>query len=202
MRSFTLILFSSLFTSIFLFVVLPANAHRLNVFAYEENGEIRVEAKFSGGRAAKNSLVIVENQQGQTLLQGKTDEQGTFSFPIPDVLKEKQADITITVSPGDGHRGSWTLEAQDYLAEIAADIHPPETEAPLSVQSGTEHENKCTVDEAKLREIIGRELAPIKRALAQEKVKKVTHQDILGGLGYILGLAGIATFIHYRKTEK
>ncbi len=197
MRSFSpFALIITLVTGIFLYAAFPANAHRLNVFAYEEMGKIQVEARFSGGRAAKNSPVIVENQQGQTLLQGRTDEQGSFSFPIPDILKEKPADITITVSPGDGHRGSWKLEAQDYIAgAIAENLHQEEkTVSPTQPES--EHYG---INEAKLRQIISQELAPVKRALAQEKI---TLQDIFAGIGYILGLAGIATLIHYRKTEK
>ncbi len=200
--SYALCLFSVFFAVIFLAMVRPADAHKLNVFAYEENGEIKVEARFSGGRAVKNSPVTVKKQQGQTVLQGKTDEQGNFSFVTPAILKENPTGIIITVSPGDGHKGSWKMEVQDYIPEFVSDNSSLETISPPPVLSESKQEKRYEISEVRLRQIISQELAPVKRALAQEKIKKVTPQDIFAGLGYILGLAGIATLIHYRKTEK
>jgi nickel transport protein len=41
-----------------------------------------------------------------------------------------------------------------------------------------------------------RKLAPIRSQLAEQRW---TFRDILAGLGYILGLMGLASYIHYRK---
>ena len=51
------------------------------------------------------------------------------------------------------------------------------------------------LDEARLRAVIGQELdsrlAPIKRALAEQKERGPELRDIIGGVGWLIGIAGI-----------
>jgi len=51
-----------------------------------------------------------------------------------------------------------------------------------------------------VEKIIVRELIPIKRKLAEGSEQKLTLRDILGGLGYIFGLAGIAAYFQSKKS--
>jgi nickel transport protein len=44
-----------------------------------------------------------------------------------------------------------------------------------------------------------RKLAPIKRSLAKQQEQQPSLQDILGGIGYIFGLAGIAAYFKSKK---
>ncbi len=112
---------------------LPARAHKVRIFAWEEGGMIKTEAKFSGGKPARNSTVTVANQDGNVeILKGKTDEKGTFSFPIPKKARDNQLNLKITINSGDGHKNSWLLNAEDYLPGAISTPHKTKkmTEAP------------------------------------------------------------------------
>jgi nickel transport protein len=183
-----------------LFLYQSALAHKIRVFAYESGEEIVAEAAFSSGRPAKNSTVIVETDKGLQLLTGTTDDQGTFRFAIPEKAKKGSLRLNIIVDVGEGHRGSWLLEPADYLAETGT-IEQPSTEiSPSQQETSTPSEiyettsGNCEQLALHIEQIVVRELAPIKRSLAENKEKKIDLQSILGGLGYILGLAGIAFY--------
>lgn len=181
-----------------------ALAHKIRVFAYESGGEIIAEATFSSGRPAKNSNAIVETDSGTQLLSGKTDENGKFRFSIPDQVKKEAMKLNIIVDVGEGHRGSWLLEPSDYLADLpdtgkenTAAFSSPEAvlETGLDVTTISSCEDLAVVVE----QIIVKELAPIKRSLAENMEKKTDLQSILGGLGYIFGLAGVAFYFKGKK---
>jgi nickel transport protein len=50
-----------------------------------------------------------------------------------------------------------------------------------------------------LERVLDRKLAPISRALAEMQEQKVRPTDVLGGLGYILGLVGVAAYVKARR---
>lgn len=50
-----------------------------------------------------------------------------------------------------------------------------------------------------LERVLDRKLAPISRALAEMQEQKVRPTDVLGGLGYIIGLAGVAAYVKARR---
>ncbi len=167
-----------------------SQAHKIRIFAWEEDGIIKTETQFSGGRVAKNAAITVNNGNNKELLSGATDDQGIFNFTIPQAAKENRFDLNIVVNSGDGHKNSWHLSAADYLQ--GKDLPPP--------QKTTNERNSpvCVVDEEQLTRIIQstleKQLAPVKRSLAEQQDKKPSIQDILGGLGYIIGLAGITAY--------
>ncbi len=198
-----------------LFSVLPAQAHRMRVFAYESGGEILTEAKFGSGRPAQNIEIRVEDSAGKVLLTGTTNTQGMSRLPLPVAAGESGIDLTIVADAGEGHRGSWLLAAEDYhlsaTGDTSADI-VPHTQTPppdtLEHASGQAVEKgppglDYAVIEKMLQRTVAAELAPVKRQLAAERERSITLQDILGGIGYILGLAGIAAYFQAkRKGEK
>ncbi|WP_457578042.1 hypothetical protein [Desulfomarina sp.] len=186
---------------------LPVQAHKVRIFAWEEGGMIKTEAKFSGGKPARNSTVTVTSQNGKVeILKGKTDEGGTFSFPVPKKARDNRLNLKITINSGDGHKNSWLLKAEDYLPGVKSTPQKTNTITEI-VPEQKSARGKELPNEALLREIISseldRQLGPIKRSLAIQQEKPTSLQDILGGIGYILGLAGIATYFQAkRKGEK
>lgn len=191
--------------SILLLSVSQAQAHKVRVFAYESGGEIIAEAEFSSGRPAKNAEVSVESADGMLLLSGKTDENGIFRFPVPAGAQGGRDDLTIVVNGGEGHRGTWLLNATDYLAADASPTPSPQEHSLPVMQKNEKDEDKHFIDncsglEVRLEKLLARELAPIKRTLAENQEKKVDLRDILGALGYIFGLAGLA-FYHQAKRK-
>ena len=53
--------------------------------------------------------------------------------------------------------------------------------------------------EAIVERVVQRELAPVKEQLAHEAWGL---RDVVAGVGYILGLMGLASYVQYRKTSR
>ncbi len=214
MVRFTII---QLFLAILLIPVLcrPGLAHKIRVFAWQEGGNIVTESKFSGDRPAKNVLVTVTDKKtGQGILSGTTNAEGFFSFPRPATDAKE---LLIIVDGGDGHKNSWThaLENSSSSPSPAGNTAPAAARGP-----GDQHTSQPPVGEARdtreksiqsltpseltgiIETAMDQKLAPIKRTLAEQAEKEPTLQDILGGIGYILGLAGIAAYMQSLKNKK
>jgi nickel transport protein len=83
----------------------PVWAHKVNVFAYVEGGKVFTESYFPDGKKVEGGTVEVRDASGTKLLEGKTDNQGLFSFPLP-----KKEDLTITLDATMGHKNSFVLK--------------------------------------------------------------------------------------------
>ena len=86
----------------------PAWAHKVNVFAYVEGGKVFTESYFPDGRKVEGGTIEVRDAGGAKLLEGKTDSQGLFSFPLP-----KKEDLTITLDATMGHKNSFVLKKSE-----------------------------------------------------------------------------------------
>lgn len=211
MRNNTSILF-------FLFVVasclLPNTtlAHKVRVFAYGEGDAIVGETAFSGGRKPKNAdIIVTDTAGGKQVYTGQTDENGDFRFDIPQEARKGKMNLQIVVKAGDGHRGEWPLAASDYLtgveetASVSATAPVAEEEAGASVQPvQTAEQTGVSVQQLEelLGKVIDRKLTPVKHMLAQGEEHGPILQDILGGIGYILGLAGIAAYFKAQQKNR
>ena len=194
-----ILFFLTLFFAILFIAPNTTFAHKVRVFAYGEGNTIVGETAFSGGRKPKNADIIVEDAaSGKHLFSSRTDEQGQFRFTIPTEAQTKHLDLRIVVKAGDGHRGEWLLEAADCLSTAT---EPPLVPAPAPA-SGEEASIPLQQMQQVMQETIDRELAPVKRMLAQSSEHGPTLQDILGGIGYILGLAGIAAYFKAQQKNK
>jgi nickel transport protein len=108
-------------------------------------------------------------------------------------------DMDIVIKCGDGHRGSWHLEEDDYLFTKGQPTGHVHTE-PKSIADTVPNKNDDV-----LRQIVADEvekkIAPLRRELAQLAEHQTSLQDILGGIGYLLGLAGLAAYMKYKKSK-
>ncbi|MDD2468762.1 MAG: carboxypeptidase regulatory-like domain-containing protein [Desulfobulbus sp.] len=86
----------------------PAWAHKVNIFAYSEDGKIYTESYFADGQKVIGCQVEVLDAAGKQLLEGKTDAKGLFAFP----LAHKQT-LTIIVNAGMGHKNSYVLKQEE-----------------------------------------------------------------------------------------
>ena len=185
-----------------LFFLFPAQglAHKIQVFAWVSGNTVTVESGFAGNKPLRNGAVTVkENKSGTILLQGTGDEKGIFTFSIPDRARAEAMDLLIVVSGGEGHQNQWLIPAREYLPEHALPSPPVMAEA-----SSVAH--PVPVDNAELRkmvaELLEQQLAPIKRSLARGEENKPGIRDILGGIGYLIGLAGLAAWLRNRRPKK
>jgi nickel transport protein len=168
--------------------------HGLSVFAWAEGGRVFVESKFSGGKRPVDATVRVLDPDGRELLTGKTDDQGRWAFDPP----QKTA-LKIVLEAGLGHRAEWTLRAEEVGAPphgAGAAAPPPQAPAPSPAADGSTD----PVD-ARLQKIVLEALQPIDARLARLEAARQGPrlQEILGGLGYILGLVGVGAYVQARR---
>lgn len=181
----------SLFPLVLLLVLLFGSecaAHKITVFGYVDQGLVKTESTFSGGRIAKHCQLSVLTG-GSPVLVGVTDDNGMLDFPVP----EEQAGFEIIVACGDGHRGTWRIEAEELGAPPVA--IPPAASLPDKIVAPHGIEDLRLI----IREELVAELGPIKHQLGQLKQDSVSLADIMGGLGYFLGLAGLASYMRFRR---
>jgi nickel transport protein len=85
--------------------------------------------------------------------------------------------------------------AQSVLAPPAAPQPAISTEAPAAGEPSPAAASPLPagIDKA-LEKALDKKLAPIMRTLAEMQEQKVRLTDVLGGLGYIFGLVGVAAY--------
>lgn len=172
-------------------------AHKINVFGYVEQGMVKTESMFSGGRVAQNCTLSIDSGSGTPVFIGKTDERGLLDFPVPGQVNG----FDLLVVCGDGHRGTWRIEAEEFIETGAT----PSGDAPVPDAVSVSTTVPVTVPSdfrRILREELAAELGPVKRQLAKLRQDKISLADIMGGLGYFLGLAGLASYMRFRKCGK
>ncbi|WP_456386951.1 hypothetical protein [Desulfolithobacter sp.] len=201
----------------------PALAHKVRIFAYAEGDTIIGETAFSGGRAPKDSKIIVKDAaSGRILLTTRTDDHGEFSFPIPGEAKQKGLDLLIVINVGEGHRGQWKLTADEYLDQpptpspskatgptpdttTVQRVGPAPPVATVEGGAASARQQITVWDETVLRrvmeETLDKKLGPIKRMLIENRDQGPRIQDIMGGIGYLIGLAGLLAYFK-AKTNK
>ena len=189
------------------FLSIPAQAHKIRIFAYGDGESIAGETAFSGGRSPKNAEIVVQDMAGETLLTIRTDENGQFRFPVPQKAKRNRLDLRIIVNAGEGHRGEWLLKADEYLTEVEAGPNQAgNREHVVATSPGNITSKKNQSDEELIRrvveEVMDQKLGPVKRMLAKGKDQGPDFRDILGGIGYIFGMAGIIAYVKSRKKGK
>ena len=85
-------IFCLIFTMLWLLLLpVSVSAHNVTVFAWVDGDTIHTQSKFSGGKRVKNAPILVYDVKDVLLLEGKTDENGMFSFKIPqkDSIKDR-----------------------------------------------------------------------------------------------------------------
>jgi len=181
-----------------LLTAIPALAHKVRIFAWEDSGTIVTESQFSGGRPAKNAVIsVIDTATGQQIVSGTTDGEGVFRFPSPPA---GGGALEIVIDGGEGHKNSWLFKTEEETgnSNTAQATHQ---KIPAPQKSST-----VTVTKEELQQIVegvlDKKLAPIKRTLAENADRGPRLQDILGGIGYIFGLAGIAAYFQSRKKNK
>ncbi len=185
-----------------------AHAHRVVVFAWIDGNTVYTESSFPDGRKITDGDITVYDGKGTVRVTGKPDEKGEFSFKIPDADR-----LRIVLNAGMGHQGEWIIPEKELRSAASGiKISTPEAEASLkdagaSDQKAPDMNIKRPVaglDETAVRQIVSSvlddRLKPIKKTLAEIQQKKgPAVSDIFGGIGYILGLMGIAAWFYSKK---
>jgi len=185
----------------------PALAHRVNIFAYVEGNEIVAECSYSKSKRVRHGTIEVRDAvTGQTLLQGTTDEEGLFRFPVPDQARKTGADLRILLQAGEGHQNEWIVEAAEFMEGSAPKTPAPNQEkataavapgSPSDATSNAQGLSRADVEEV-VSALLDAKLAPIKRSLLEQSQAGPGLREIIGGIGWIFGLVGIAAYFKSR----
>jgi nickel transport protein len=204
------ILFLICSTTVFFAFPAPAFAHKVSIFAWVEGDMVHTQSHFFGGKKIKNASIDISDTSGKRLIQGKTDHNGEFSFKAPQKTAMK-----IVVSAGMGHQATWYLKASDFEdsennmlptepASLSAAKRSP-APVPLAESSSplTRHPG-LTPDE--IREIVektlDKKLSPVLKMLSELRNREPSLRDILGGIGYIIGLVGLVAYMGSRRKKE
>ncbi len=150
-----------------------ALAHGLNVFVRTEGGVEKGNAYFTGGVPAKNVKVQVVDAAGQVLGEMETDAEGNFTYSG----KRPAGPVTFVASTPDGHRAESKLDGAERAGPaqanpVAAELVHDETVGAPAVASSE------------------KQLGEIQVALDRLE-QRLWLRDVIGGIGYIFGLAGL-----------
>lgn len=200
-------------TLVFVFADSRAFAHKVTIFAWVDGDTVHTVSKFSGGKRAQNSEVIVLDTRGNQLLEGKTNENGEFSFKIP-----QKTDLKIVLKASMGHMAYWTVPAEEInqvpvsskesgavpMAQAAEKTSSAATGAktgPKAPAPAT-HCLKSQVIKTIIDESLDRKLTPVMNMLASSIDHGPKMTEIIGGIGYIFGLVGVALYFANRRKKE
>ena len=187
-------------TLVFMALAPLALAHKVNVFAWVEGDTVHVEGYFAGNKKAQDSLVEVFDSTGKKLLDGRTDQQGEFAFKIPKIT-----DLKIVLTASMGHRNDFVIPMSE-LEEVSptktteSGGHAVSEPAEQKIVSG---QTASAVDfaqmEAVLDKVLDRKLTTLSRLIRETRPEGPTVSEVIGGIGYIFGLMGVALYFISKK---
>jgi len=185
----------------------PAQAHRVKVFAAVQGKKVVCRGFFSGGGKPKNCPIKVFLPDGSLLVEGKTDENGRFEFEAT-----VRADLKVVLEAGEGHRAEYTISSDALPKELAGinggtkptatasddnppPIGPPNMQNP-SINLGAEQVRGI------VREVIQEELLALREELIEAEAKGPGFTEIIGGIGYIIGIMGIVLYFRSKSAGR
>ena len=176
-----------------------AYAHGVHVFAWVADGTVHVESKFSGGRNPQKARIEVLAPDGQALLEGHTAADGTFSFPVPQPTA-----LRIVLHAGTGHQAEWTLSEADVSGSDAGTAPAVTARVPLTAATQSPPAGDLSLQsiEGIVDRALDRKLKPVMTMLAESRQQRPGIRDIVGGIGYIIGLVGLAAYLRNRPRSR
>ena len=185
MRAFASLIAAVLFG---LAAVSPAYAHRLRVFATVEQGEIAGYAYFVGGARAKGANVMFRDSGDREVHRMNADGSGAFRW-----RPEAPQTVKIVVDAGEGHVATLLIDRSRFSgrsAAIAADDARAEEEGLTPVHREMV---ETAVDAAMERH------ARVMLEKFEAMETRLRINDIIGGIGMIVGVAGAALWALSRR---
>ena len=177
-------------------VATPVWSHKVNIFAYVEADSVRTESYFADGRKCVNVAVSLLDASGETLAAQQTNEEGMASLPVPALPPQERSDLRVVLQASMGHRAEYVLSA--------GELWPGTISGRTADAQAAEDANRPTaVAGAALltQETMAQQLAPLVQAVRdlRREQERASVRDVIGGIGYILGLLGIYCYLRGRS---
>lgn len=155
-----------------------ASAHALHIFALTDGQHLLGRAYFGENLPAVREEVMLYGERAELVAKTQTDETGRFVFELP-----KRQDYNVIIEGMEGHRAEYHLAAQEI----------PENTVP-----------NMPTDSAELQTLISKavrqEVQPLREQLDRYSLRVYWH-DVLGGIGYIFGLAGLFFYFQAKRLQ-
>ena len=158
------------------FLSTPALAHKLKVFAAAEGNVVSGYAYVPGGKRVINAPVRATLHDGTVIFDGRTDARGAFTFDAPT-----KAAYDVEVDLGDGHVGRFS-------------VGTPVAPAPANAES-------TTLSQEDVERLVARHVNPLRESIEIMK-DDIRFRDILTGLGFIAGIAGLWMIAAARRARR
>ncbi|MFH1914476.1 MAG: hypothetical protein ABIK45_09415 [Pseudomonadota bacterium] len=179
----------------------PGLAHKVILNAWIEDGELYAEVGFSDGSPASGAIVsVLDPGTGEELFSITADGEGGVATALPPEVFAGGGGLLVVGNAGAGHR------VERLLA--AADITPAPNGEKAGADAAAQEPSpaEATVDGAALeilvQQAVRKEIAPLVREIRSRNEEGPCLQDIVGGIGYILGLAGLVMLIKGRQDRR
>lgn len=184
----------------------PALAHKLNVFAAADGARIAGSAYFAGGAKATGATILITDTAGAVLAELKPAADGSFSYQARAPVEHR-----VIAETGDGHRAEWRVTAGELAAgfpSLPVDAQNagadgggavPAMVVPHADDDGGEVAALSPGLETAIEVAVARQIRPLREELLATR-NALRLSDILGGVGYIFGLAGAALWWHARRS--
>ncbi|MBK1723457.1 hypothetical protein CKO23_14560 [Thiocystis violacea] len=185
----------------------PALAHKLKVFASAVGDRIEGTAYFAGGNKASGAIVVILDADGHDLAHLRPATDGSFSYQALAPVEHR-----VIARTDDGHQAEWRITAAElrpaFGGTLAPNPSPSMSAAAPAITAGSPPEvasppSPEPVGPETLSAIelaVAHQIRPLREQLAAAEDRARLH-DILGGIGYILGLAGLTLWWRCRKTD-
>ena len=122
--------------------------------------------------------------------------------------------MKIVLNAGTGHKAVWSLTPDDFIETVSDSIpahthedtvhtNPDQTSQSITSE-GDSAQNRMSQEVIAhvVAATLDQKLGPVMAKLAEMDQQRIKLSDILGGLGYIIGLVGLAAYMHYRRITK
>ena len=183
-----------------------AYAHKLQLYAEPEGATIRGEAYYQGGGKPRNVEVVVLGPDGRELGRTRTDDQGRFTFQAT-----LRCDHRFIVDSGDGHMVECKVRADELPAGLAAPAGagPPPVAGSASAPAARDGPKPPGSAPAVLGAALPADGTELQRLISQAVRReleayeqRVRWRDLFAGIGYILGIFGVAVLVRRRVAGK
>ncbi len=180
-----------LFLGTFLMILIHANvgAHGMKVFATVSGNTIKGSVFFIGGSAAQGVTVRLL-ADGADAATTKTDTQGRFTFTTA-----ARTDHVVVAETADGHQARYALPASSFSGGGAAPAQQPSGDPSPEGIPATSVPAAVSVGETE------RKIDALRNQLLVYE-SRTRIRDVLGGIGYILGIMGVILYFKAQKRQR
>ncbi len=183
------------------FMVQPGQGHRLLLLGWVQDDLLMVETAFGDGSlGAHIHIEVMDAVTEELILSGHSDEEGFFEAVLPGDVFARGNPLLVRAGDGAGHVARHTIGAEELERAQPPATPSEKTETSMAADFP---EKGAPFNEELVRRIVQesvrQELAPLRRDILALQQSRPGLTEILGGIGYIIGLASLGTWLVRRR---